>query len=83
MSQNTSPMTMEHRGYTAIVTWNEEAGHYFGKVLDTWGTVIFYDYTWEKAYQGFKDVLDDYLKGCEEDGEEPRLSNREPMAKIV
>jgi len=35
------------------------------------------------AYQGFKDVLDHYLERCEEDGEEPRLSNRELVAHSV
>lgn len=25
MSQNAAPMTMEHRGYTATVEWDEEA----------------------------------------------------------
>jgi len=83
MIQNTDQTTMEHRGYTAIVKWDEESDCYAGEVMDTWGMVVFYDYTWEKAYQGFRDVLDQYLERCEEDGEEPRLSNRELVAHSV
>jgi len=80
---NTTPMTMKHKGYTAFVEWDEETKQYFGKVQDTWGTVVFYDDTWEKAYEGFKAILDDYLRDCEKDGEEPRLSNRELVAHSV
>jgi len=83
MSQSASQTIMEYRGYTANVKWDEESKCYSGKVMDTWGMVVFYDYTWEKAYQGFRDVLDQYLEHCEEDGEEPRLSNRELVAQSV
>ena len=76
-------MTMEHSGFTATVRWDVESKCYAGKVMDTWGTVVFYDYTWEKAYQGFRALLDDYLKCCGEDGEEPRQSVREAPASAV
>jgi len=80
MSQNTIPMTMEHKGYTATVEWDEESQCFSGEVIDTWGMVVFFDYTWEKAYEGFKAILDDYLRDCEKDGEEPRMSNRKALA---
>jgi len=80
MDQGAEPMTMEHRGYTATVRWDEESKCYAGKVMDTWGTIAFHDYTWEKMYQAFKNMLDDYLEHCKEDGEEPRLSVREALA---
>jgi len=73
--------TMQHRGYTAAVEWVEEAKQYWGEALGTWGKVVFYDDTWEKAYQAFKDTLDWYLGECEKDGEEPRLSRRRPMER--
>jgi predicted HicB family RNase H-like nuclease len=61
-------LTMEHRGYTAIVEWDEESRSYCGSAMDTkGGGVIFWDHTWKKAYQGFKDALDWHLEDCEED----------------
>jgi len=83
MTQEQNLLTMEYRGYTASVTWNDEAKYYYGRALDTWGTICFYDYTWEKAFQAFKDLMDEYLEECERDGEEPRLSNRELAAHSV
>jgi len=80
MNQDTNSKTMEYKGYTAIVEWDEESKCYSGEVQDTWGMVVFHDYTWELAYQGFKNILDWYLENCEEDGEEPRMSNRKALA---
>ncbi|MDR2561905.1 MAG: hypothetical protein LBC63_09080 [Holophagales bacterium] len=73
--------TMQHRGYTAAVEWVEKNKQYYGEALGTWGKVIFYDDTWEKAYQAFKDALDWYLEECRKDGEEPRLSRRRPRER--
>jgi predicted HicB family RNase H-like nuclease len=75
--------TMEHRGYTASVEWDEECGCYSGTVLDTWGTVVFSGDTLEDVRDRFKGILDWYLEECERDGVEPRLSNREEMAHCV
>jgi len=83
MTENTTQGTMEHRGYTATVRWDEESKCYAGEVLDTWDMIVFYDHTWEKTYQAFRNVLDWHLEECGKNGKEPRLSNREPMAKIV
>ena len=83
MTENRTQGTMEHRGYTATVRWDEDSKCYAGKVMDTWDTIVFYEYTWEKTYQAFTEVLDWHLEDCVKSGKDPRTSNREPMTKIV
>jgi len=66
--------TMEHRGYTAQVEWDEDANCYSGEVLGAWGMVGFRGNTLDEAHQGLKEVLDWYLEDCEKKGIDPRQS---------
>jgi len=83
MNKATDTKTMEYKGYTATVEWDDEAKQWCGEVLDIWGMVIFQGDTWEETYQAFKETLDSHIKVCEGDGEEPRMSNRELLAHTV
>lgn len=54
---------LTHKGYTAHIEFDDEAGLFHGEVLE--GTSV------QELIQAFHESVDDYLEYCEERGEEP------------
>ena len=72
MSETTLQTTVEHRGYTAQVEWDEETNCYSGEVFGIWAVIGFSGNTLDEARHRFKELLDLYLEDCEKDGSDPR-----------
>ncbi|MDR0499272.1 MAG: hypothetical protein LBH03_06035 [Holophagales bacterium] len=68
---------IEYRGFTATMGWDEESQCYSGEVMDTWGIVGFNGFTFEKARQAFKEMMDWYLEECEKKGRDPHMSQEQ------
>ena len=62
---------MEYRGYTARVTFDEEAGVLFGEVEGLRDVVTFEATNVDDLAVAFRDSVDDYLAMCAERGEAP------------
>ena len=62
---------MKYKGYTGRVTFNDEAGLFFGEVLDLRDAVTFQGRSVDEPEQAFRESIDDYLAFCAEQGEEP------------
>jgi len=83
MNPSPDQNTMEYKGYTATLEWEDDVEQWSGEVQDTWGTVIFQGDTIDDTYQAFRDALDSHLLACEQENEEPRLSNRGLVPQLV
>src|ERR1043166_9068541 len=62
---------MEYKGYTARVTFDEEAGVLFGEVDGLRDVVTFEATNVNELKTAFHDSVDDYLAMCKERNEEP------------
>lgn len=62
---------LTHKGYTAHVEFDDEAGLFHGEVLDTRDVITFQGTSVQELTQAFHDSVDDYLEYCKERGEEP------------
>lgn len=62
---------LTHKGYSAHVEFDDEAGLFHGEVLDTRDVITFQGTTVQELIQAFHDSVDDYLEYCQERGEEP------------
>lgn len=62
---------MTHKGYTATVSFDDQAGVFHGEVAGTRAVVTFRAESAEGLKQEFEASADDYLDWCEERGKEP------------
>lgn len=62
---------MEHKGYTARVEFDDEAGLFHGEVEGTRDVVTFQGGSVEELRQAFRDSVDDYLDWCAARGKTP------------
>ena len=62
---------MEYKGYRASVTFDDDAGTFYGSVVDTRDVVTFMGDSVEQLRREFKFSVDDYLEFCRERGREP------------
>ena len=62
---------MTYKGYQAIVELQEEAGVFYGEVIDTRDVITFQGSSVPELIQAFEDSVDDYLEFCASRGEEP------------
>ena len=62
---------LTHKGYTAHIEFDDEAGLFHGEVLDTRDVITFQGTSVQELIQAFHDSVDDYLEYCKERGEEP------------
>jgi predicted HicB family RNase H-like nuclease len=62
---------MEYKGYQARVGFDDEAEVFFGEVLHTRDVITFEGTTVEEIRREFHNSVDDYLRFCEERGQEP------------
>ena len=63
--------TMEYKGYTGIVEYDDVAGIFHGDVTGTRDVITFEGESLSDAQQAFRESVDDYLEWCREDGKEP------------
>ncbi len=62
---------MKYKGYEGVVKFDEEAGIFYGEVINTRDVITFQGTSVEEIKQAFQDSVDDYLAFCEARGEEP------------
>jgi predicted HicB family RNase H-like nuclease len=62
---------MEYKGYLGTVEYDEKAKIFHGDVINTRDVITFQGTTVEGIEAAFKESIEDYLKWCKEEGEEP------------
>jgi predicted HicB family RNase H-like nuclease len=62
---------MQYKGYEGIITFDEDAGKFFGEVINTRDVITFHGTSVKELQQAFRDSVDDYLEFCKERSEEP------------
>ena len=62
---------MQYKGYTGKVEFDEEAGIFFGEVINTRDVITFQGECVKDLRQAFEESVEDYLAFCAERGEEP------------
>jgi predicted HicB family RNase H-like nuclease len=62
---------MKYKGYEGTVKFDEEAGIFYGEVINTRDVITFQGTSVKELQKAFRDSIDDYLAFCEERGEEP------------
>ena len=62
---------MKYQGYIATVAFDEEADIFHGHVINTRDVITFQGKSVDEIRTAFRDSVDEYLKFCEELGEEP------------
>nr|WP_255578999.1 type II toxin-antitoxin system HicB family antitoxin [Deinococcus sp. RIT780] len=63
--------TLEYKGYIGSVTFDAEAGHLYGTVVNTRDVITFVGESVAEVRQAFADSVEDYLAFCAELGEQP------------
>ena len=62
---------MEHKGYHAAVTYDQEAGVFHGEIVGTRDVIFFEGTSVEELNKEFRFSIDDYLAMCAERGQAP------------
>ena len=62
---------MNFKGYFGTVKFDEDADIFHGEVVNTKDVITFQGRSVDEVKKAFKDSVDEYLKFCEELGEEP------------
>jgi predicted HicB family RNase H-like nuclease len=62
---------LQHKGYTGVVEFDDEANLFHGEVLDVNDVITFQGSTVEELRHAFTESVEDYLAFCAERGEEP------------
>lgn len=72
---------MEHHGYRAAVTFDDDAGIFHGEVIDTSDVITFQGESVMELRKAFADSVDEYLTVCSERGRTPDkpFSGRIPL----
>jgi predicted HicB family RNase H-like nuclease len=73
---------MRYKGYTASVQHNEEEKCLIGEVIGIDHIIFFRGATSEEIYETFKEMIDEYLEDCAEEGIEPNKPPTEIMVAI-
>ncbi|NVO14846.1 MAG: type II toxin-antitoxin system HicB family antitoxin [Rhodoplanes sp.] len=63
--------TMNHKGYEAIVEYDENAGIFHGEVVNLRDVITFQGRSVAELKQAFAESVEDYIAFCKERGEEP------------
>lgn len=69
-----STNTMEYKGYTALIEYSSEDSCLVGHVIGINDIIGFHGDSIAEVTNNFHDVLDCYLKACEERGKTPEQS---------
>jgi len=62
---------MEHKGYVGKVEFDDEAGVFYGEVVNTRDVITFQGASVLELKKAFHDSIEDYLAFCQERGEAP------------
>ena len=62
---------MEYKGYVGTVEFDDEAGVFYGEVINTRDVITFQGTSVEALRTALCESVDDYLAFCAERGEEP------------
>ncbi len=62
---------MEYCGYRAELSFDDEAGVFYGEVLNTRDVITFQGTSAAELRRAFSDSVDDYLQVCAERGRTP------------
>ncbi|MFY7997081.1 MAG: type II toxin-antitoxin system HicB family antitoxin [Candidatus Kapaibacteriota bacterium] len=62
---------LQHKGYTGIVEFDDEANIFHGEILHVNDVITFQGSTVEEVRRAFVESIEDYLAFCAERGEEP------------
>ena len=62
---------LNYKGYTGHAEFDDEAGIFYGEVLELRDVVTFQRTSVDELERAFKDSIDDYLEFCRERHEEP------------
>ena len=62
---------LKYKGYTGKVEFDDEAGLFYGEILDTRDVITFQGESVDEIEKSFRESIDDYLDFCETRGEEP------------
>ena len=65
---------LEYKGYTGKVEYIDDAKIFHGEVLGTRDVITFEGTTVREIERAFRESIDDYLRFCEEEGEDPDKS---------
>jgi predicted HicB family RNase H-like nuclease len=63
--------TMTHKGYEAIVEYDEDADLFHGEIMNTRDVITFQGRSVDELKTAFAQSVEDYLAFCRERGEEP------------
>ena len=61
---------MTYKGYVGKVEFDDEAGIFYGEVINLRDVITFQGTTVQELRQAFQDSVDDYLEFCAQRGEE-------------
>ena len=62
---------MEYKGYIGKVEFDDEAGIFYGAVINTRDVITFQGQSVAELKKAFRESVDDYLAFCKERGEPP------------
>ncbi len=62
---------LSYKGYSGKADFDDQAGLFHGEVIDLNDVITFQGTTVPELITSFRESVDDYLKFCEERGEEP------------
>lgn len=62
---------LEYKGYVGQVEFDDSAGIFHGRVINTRDIITFEGTSVEEIRQALQESVDDYLEWCAERGEEP------------
>lgn len=64
---------MEYKGYTAVIEYDDDDDCFVGRVIGITDRIVFDGESTAELRQNFYEVLDTYLKHCEEVGKTPEV----------
>lgn len=62
---------MKYKGYSGHIEFDEDAGIFYGEVIDTRDVITFQGRSVDELKKAFKDSINDYLEFCKERKEKP------------
>jgi predicted HicB family RNase H-like nuclease len=62
---------MKYKGYTGVVTYEEDARIFHGEVIGTRDVITFQGKSVDQIEAAFRDSIDDYLEFCASRNEQP------------
>ena len=75
-------ITMEYKGYTALIQYSFEDGCYIGKVIGISDQIIFDAASLDEICKTFEADVDSYIQYCRKKGREPNKPVSEIMVPV-